>query len=83
MGPIFISHSEKDLHIVNEIIKSLEDAGYQTWYFKRDVVPTRMTEAVSRIPVPHQTPRWQEPRFRAYHGGRTQDGKNPSKPDTV
>jgi hypothetical protein len=39
MGPIFISHSEKDLPVVNEILKGLEYAGYKTWYFERDSLP--------------------------------------------
>jgi hypothetical protein len=39
MGPIFISHSEKDLALVNEMARGLEAAGYSTWYFERDVVP--------------------------------------------
>ena len=39
MGPIFISHSEKDLALVNEMARGLEAAGYSTWYFERDVLP--------------------------------------------
>jgi class 3 adenylate cyclase/tetratricopeptide (TPR) repeat protein/predicted transcriptional regulator len=39
MGPIFISHTEKDLTVVNEIINELEEAGYRTWYFERDTLP--------------------------------------------
>jgi hypothetical protein len=38
MGPIFISHSEKDLPPVNKIIRGLE-GGYKTWYFERDSLP--------------------------------------------
>jgi len=33
MEHIFVSHSENDFHIFNQIISVLEDAGYQTWYF--------------------------------------------------
>ena len=39
MGTVFISHSEKDLGLVDEIIRGLEQAGYHTWYFERDVLP--------------------------------------------
>jgi predicted ATPase/class 3 adenylate cyclase len=39
MGPVFISHSEKDLPIVSRIIEGLEEAGYRTWYFERDIIP--------------------------------------------
>jgi len=39
MSTIFVSHSEKDLGIVNEIIRGLEQAGYGTWYFERDILP--------------------------------------------
>ena len=39
MSTIFVSHSEKDLTTVNEIISGLEQAGYLTWYFERDVLP--------------------------------------------
>ena len=39
MSTIFVSHSEKDLGTVNEIIRGLEQAGYGTWYFERDVLP--------------------------------------------
>lgn len=39
MGTVFISHSEKDLGTVNEIIRRLEQAGYRTWCFERDVLP--------------------------------------------
>ncbi len=39
MGTIFVSHSEKDLGTVSEIIRGLEQAGYHTWYFERDVLP--------------------------------------------
>ena len=39
MGTVFISHSEKDLGLVDEIIRGLEKAGYRTWYFERDVLP--------------------------------------------
>jgi hypothetical protein len=56
MGHIFVSHSEKDLHAVNAIIMGLEDAGYQTWYFERDVVPTQTAEAVATIPRPTPNP---------------------------
>jgi class 3 adenylate cyclase/tetratricopeptide (TPR) repeat protein len=38
MSHIFISHSEKDLPVANEIIRGLEDSGYSTWYFERDMV---------------------------------------------
>jgi TIR domain len=39
VGTVFISHSEKDLGLVDEIIRGLEKAGYRTWYFERDVLP--------------------------------------------
>jgi class 3 adenylate cyclase len=39
MSRIFVSHTEKDLAVVNEIVKGLEDAGYPTWYFERDTLP--------------------------------------------
>jgi len=39
VGTVFISHSEKDLGLVDEIIRGLEQAGYHTWYFERDVLP--------------------------------------------
>ena len=39
MNNIFISHSEKDLTAVNQIIQGLEQAGYRTWYFERDALP--------------------------------------------
>ena len=39
MGTVFISHWEKDLGLVDEIIRGLEKAGYRTWYFERDVLP--------------------------------------------
>ena len=53
MGLIFISHSEKDLPIANEIIKGLEDSGYSTWYFERDIVPgtsyiTQIAQAIEQ-----------------------------------
>ena len=38
MSHIFIGHSEKDLATVNQIIQDLEQAGYRTWYFERDVL---------------------------------------------
>ena len=39
MGTVFISHSEKDLGLVDEIIRGLQQAGYRTWYFERDILP--------------------------------------------
>ena len=53
MGLIFISHSEKDLPIANEIIKGLEDSGYSTWYFERDIMPgtsyiTQIAQAIEQ-----------------------------------
>jgi hypothetical protein len=53
MGLIFISHAEKDLHTVNEIVKGLEEAGYQIWYFERDMVPgtsyiTQIAQAIEQ-----------------------------------
>ena len=39
MSLIFISHSEKDKDVMEEIARGLEDAGYSTWYFERDVFP--------------------------------------------
>jgi len=41
MSHIFISHSEKDFHILNEINKGLEDAGYLIRYFEGDTLPRR------------------------------------------
>lgn len=56
MGTIFISHTEKDLPIVNQIIIGLEQAGYGTWYFERDVLPgtsylVQITQAVAACDV--------------------------------
>jgi len=56
MGHILISHAENDFHIFNQIISVLENAGYQTWYFERNGVPTQMAEAISTIPRPTPTP---------------------------
>jgi hypothetical protein len=39
VGTVFISHSEKDLGLVDEIIRGLQQAGYRTWYFERDILP--------------------------------------------
>jgi len=39
MSCIFLSHIEKDLPIMEEISQGLEAAGYDTWYFERDVLP--------------------------------------------
>jgi len=53
MGRIFISHSESDLPVANEIIRGLEDSGYSTWYFERDIVPgtsyiTQIAQAIEQ-----------------------------------
>ena len=53
MGTVFISHSEKDLGLVDEIIRGLQQAGYPTWYFERDILPgtsylTQLYDAVNR-----------------------------------
>ena len=36
MEPIFISHTEKDIPVANEIIRRLEDSGYKTWHLERN-----------------------------------------------
>jgi len=33
VGTVFVSHSEKDITTISEIIRGLEQAGYHTWYF--------------------------------------------------
>jgi class 3 adenylate cyclase/tetratricopeptide (TPR) repeat protein len=53
MSHIFISHSERDLPVANEIIRGLEDSGYSTWYFERDVMPgtsyiTQIAQAIEQ-----------------------------------
>jgi class 3 adenylate cyclase/tetratricopeptide (TPR) repeat protein len=53
MGHIFISHSERDLPVANEIIRGLESSGYSTWYFERDMVPgtsyiTQIAQAIEQ-----------------------------------
>jgi len=37
VGHIYLSHVEKDLAIMEQIAQGLENAGYKTWYFERDV----------------------------------------------
>jgi len=39
MGHIFMSHIEKDASILKQIAQVIEAAGYNTWYFERDVMP--------------------------------------------
>jgi len=53
MSHIFISHSERDLPVANEIIRGLEGSGYSTWYFERDIVPgtsyiTQIAQAIEQ-----------------------------------
>lgn len=53
MSHIFISHSERDLPVATEIIRGLEDSGYSTWYFERDIVPgtsyiTQIAQAIEQ-----------------------------------
>lgn len=38
MSTVFLSHIEKDLPVMQEIACGLEEAGYSTWYFERDVI---------------------------------------------
>ncbi len=39
MSRIFLSHVEEDLTAMQEFARGLEDRGYATWYFERDVLP--------------------------------------------
>jgi class 3 adenylate cyclase/tetratricopeptide (TPR) repeat protein len=39
MSLIFLSHTEKDFPLAEEIARGLEDAGYSTWYYERDTLP--------------------------------------------
>jgi len=39
MGNIFISHVISDEPLMREIGQGLEESGYTTWYFERDVLP--------------------------------------------
>ena len=39
MSDVFISHVEEDSAVVLEIARSLEAAGYTTWYYERDSLP--------------------------------------------
>ena len=39
MGHVFVSHSEKDVAKVKEIVDGLECAGYPAWTFERDTLP--------------------------------------------
>ncbi|RJP35145.1 MAG: TIR domain-containing protein [Actinobacteria bacterium] len=39
MGNIFISHVIADEPLIREIARGLEEAGYNAWFFERDVLP--------------------------------------------
>ena len=39
MSLIFLSHTEKDFPVSEELARGLEEAGYSTWYYERDTIP--------------------------------------------